>query len=105
MSIGLFYSFAMVMGFALAGVAGSFYRLLTRRRISFEMTEAGRFELLFGMIVLMFAGPAVIMRNALRGRFIERRTLSWLALSTLIAAMWSVLAGMTLIHGLNVLDG
>jgi len=101
MSLSYVYAFAMVMGFALAGASGSLFRLITKRRISFELVGAARPVLFLGVVVLMFAGPAVIMRNAIRGRLIENRALYWLALSTLIAGMWSFLAGITLINGLN----
>lgn len=105
MSVSLFYAFAMAMGFSCAGVSVSLFKLLTQRRLSFELADAARYELVLGVALLMFAGPAVIMRNAIRGRLLENRAFSWLILSTLIAAMWSVLAGITLISGLNVLDG
>jgi len=95
----------MAMGFACAGVAASFYKLVTSRPISFELADAARYHLLLGFVVLMFAGPAVIMRNAVRGRMIERRAIQWLILSTVIAVLWSFLAGITLIHGLNALEG
>lgn len=105
MSLSYVYAFAMIMGFALAGASGSLFRLVTKRSISFELAGAGRPVLFLGVVVLMFAGPAVIMRNAIRGRLIENRALYWLALSTLIAGMWSFLAGITLINGLHGLHG
>jgi Family of unknown function (DUF6949) len=105
MSLSFVYAFAMIMGFALAGVSGSLFRLITKRRISFELAGTDRPVIFLGVMILMFAGPAVIMRNAIRGRLIENRALYWLALSTLIAGMWSFLAGITLINGLNVLHG
>jgi hypothetical protein len=108
MSVGIFYGFAIMIGFVLAGLAGSFFRLVTRHAISFELAEAARPHLAFGIATLMFAGPAVIMRNAVRARLVERRALFWLALSSLIAVTWSFLAGLMLLYGLygfNVLDG
>lgn len=105
MSLSMFYGFAMAFGFALAGLAGALYRLLTNRRLSFELADATGRELALGVVMLMFGGPAVLMRNAIRGRIIENRAVHWLVLSTLIAAMWSFFSGVTMISGLNVLDG
>ncbi len=105
MPVNFIYAFAMAMGFVLAGLAGSFYKLVTNRRLSFELTDVARHQLVLGFFMLMFAGPVVIMRNAIRGRLIERRAFYWLILSTLIAVLWSFLAGTTLINGLNALDG
>ena len=102
---GFIYIYAMAMGFASAGVTGSFYKLVTNRPVSFELADVNRHQLALGIAVLMFAGPAVIMRNALRGRLLEHRAVHWLILSTLIAVLWSFLSGITLIHGINVLEG
>lgn len=45
----------------------------------------------------MFAGPAILMRNAIRGRRIEHRNLGWLVASAAIAGAWSLCSGVMLL--------
>lgn len=98
MSTFTVYCFAMAIGFVSAGVVGSFYQLVTNRPISFELFELNRPQVLVGVASLVLAGPAVIMRNAIRGRLIDRRPSHWLALSTAISATWSFLSGVFILN-------
>ena len=53
----------------------------------------------FGQVlVLVFGGPLVLMRNAIRGRLIEHRPVSFLVASTVIASLWCFFSGVFLIH-------
>ncbi len=92
------YLFAMATGFVAAGLAGSLYQLMTNRPMSFELFGLSRLQVLLGVLALVVAGPAVIMRNAIRGRLLERRPGHWLALSTAISATWSFLSGVCLLN-------
>lgn len=87
------YVYAITTGFVFGGVIGSFYQLLTGKRINFELLTEGGPMVVLTAIALVLAGPIVVMRNAIRGRFIERRPGHWLALSTLICALWSFMSG------------
>ena len=89
----LVYSYAIATGFVFGGVIGSFYQLVTGKRINFELlTESGPIVVVTA-VALALAGPIVVMRNAIRAQFIERRPGHWLALSTLICALWSFMSG------------
>ncbi len=98
MSVFFVYVFAIATGFVAAGLMGSFYQLVTNRQMTFELFEMNRIQLLFGIMILTLAGPAVIMRNAIRARLIERRPGHWLALSTAISAAWSLLSGVFILN-------
>lgn len=98
MSIIVVYLFAMATGFVAAGLTGSLYQLLTSRPMSFELFGLNRIQLFMGCMTLVLAGPAVIMRNAIKGRLIERRPGHWLALSTAISVTWSFLSGVFLLN-------
>lgn len=98
MSTFFVYMFALATGFVAAGLIGSFYQLVTNRQMTFELLEMNRIQLLFGVMTLTLAGPAVIMRNAIRARLIERRPGHWLALSTAISAAWSLLSGVFILN-------
>ncbi len=89
----LVYVYAITTGFVFGGVIGSFYQLVTGKRINFELLTEGGPMVVFSAFVLVLAGPMVVMRNAIRGQFIDRRPGHWLALSTLICALWSFMSG------------
>lgn len=92
------YLYAMATGFVVAGLLGSLYQLVTSRPMSFELFGLNRIQLFLGIMTLVMAGPAVIMRNAIRGRLIEQRPGHWLALSTAISATWSLLSGVFILN-------
>jgi hypothetical protein len=54
------------------------------------------------ILTLVFAGPNVILRNALRAQVFENRPPAWLLLSFFIAMMWSCLSGVFLLSILLV---
>lgn len=91
-------SYATAVGFVSAGIAGSFYQWVTSEapqfRVTYQTFIAGMASILF----CCFAAPFIIMRNAVRGRRLERRPLGWLAASTAIAATWSLCTGIILLQ-------
>lgn len=87
------FAIAIVTGFVAGGVIGSFYQLVTGKRIKFELILEGGIQAVVTAAVLAVAGPMVVMRNAIRGQMIEKRPGHWLALSTVICALWSFLSG------------
>lgn len=89
--------FSIALGFVLAGLLSSLYQLVTSRPARFEMQAE---TILLGIVqtfLIMFAGPAILMRNAIRGRRIEHRNLGWLVASTAIAGAWSLCSGVMLL--------
>ena len=87
------YIYTIAVGFVTAGLIGSVYQLVTNKQVSFELMFQRNRAAVLNVLTLVLAGPAVIMRNAIRGRLIENRPGHWLALSTLISAGWSFLQG------------
>ncbi|MCY1705829.1 DUF6949 family protein [Pannonibacter sp. SL95] len=85
-------------GFVAAGLLGSFYQLVTNSPPRFHV----RLETLIGTVssclMCAFAGPFIIMRNAIRGRRIENRPIAWLVASSTIACMWSVCSGLVMMR-------
>jgi hypothetical protein len=90
--------YAVASGFVAAGVLASFYQLVTNSPPAFLMDSEGLLANLAALIVCVFAGPFIIMRNAIRGRIIERRPVGWLAASMAIAAGWSLCSGIVVIE-------
>jgi len=85
-------------GFVAAGVLGSLYQLIMREPPKFSLAGEGLLSFLAGMFLCVFAGPFIIMRNAIRGRRIEKRPLGWLVASSTIAGMWSMCSGVMVMN-------
>jgi len=84
----------LLVGFAVAGSLATGYQLVTERPLSFRLLNDGaRRVAILAIPVLTFAAPFVIMRNAIRGRRIERRRFQSVMLATVLAGFWSLMSG------------
>jgi hypothetical protein len=94
--------FALLLGFAAAGMCSSGYRLVTSRLPSFSQLSAGPGAAAFAAIpVLVFSAPFLIMRNTILGRRQEGRRFEFVFLATLIAGFWSLMSGSVLVMTLQ----
>lgn len=91
------FFFAIATGFVAAGLVSSFYRLVTKKPPSFQLASETMIWQVVGVFTLIFAGPTVILRNALRAQVFENRPPFWMLLSGCIAMMWSFLSGVFLL--------
>ncbi|SDU22049.1 hypothetical protein [Stappia sp. ES.058] len=80
-------------GFVMAGILGSFYQLLTGEPLKFAISVETWVKGVFSCLLCVFAGPFIIMRNAIRGRRLDQRPIGWLVASSTIAGMWSLCSG------------
>lgn len=96
---------ALGLGFAFAGFVMAFYRAWRDQAPSFSMLLAGGPAGLAAVPILVAAGPAIIMRNTLRGRKYERRQVHFVALATMIASFWSILIGYQLMKLFAAITG
>ena len=96
--------FSLAIGFAVAGLCASGYRLFSKHFPSFRLLEMGPVAARFAAIpLLMFAAPFIIMRNTLRGRRIEGRRTEIVMVATVIAGLWSLMSGTVVVLALQVL--
>jgi hypothetical protein len=96
--------FALAIGFAIAGVCATGFRLATERFPSLRLLEAGPAAARFAAVpLLMFAAPYIIMRNTVRGRRIERRRIHFVMIATVIAGLWSLMSGTVVVLALQSL--
>jgi hypothetical protein len=94
--------FALALGFAVAGLCSSGYRLLTSRLPSFNQLTAGPgAEALAAVPVLVVSAPFLIMRNTILGRRHEGRRFEFVFLATLIAGFWSLMSGLVMVTTLQ----
>lgn len=93
---------ALVLGFAVAGMLSSAYRLATSRLPSFGLLSAGPSPRTFAAVpLLMLAAPFLIMRNTLIGSRQENRGFQMVFFATLIAGFWSLMSGYVLVMSLR----
>jgi len=92
-------------GFVAAGVLGSLYQLVTSSPPRFTFASESLLVFLADIFICLFAGPFIIMRNAIRGRRIEKRPLGWLVASSTIAGMWSMCSGILVMNVILILVG
>ena len=96
--------FSLAMGFAVAGLCATGYRLFSEHFPSFRLLEIGPAVSRFASIpLLMFAAPFIIMRNTLRGRRIEGRRAEFVMVATVIAGLWSLMSGTVVVMALQML--
>jgi hypothetical protein len=96
--------FAISIGFAVAGLCSSGYRLFGLHFPSFRLLEAGPMAARFAAVpLLIFSAPFLIMRNTLRGRRIERRRAELVMAATVIAGLWSLMVGSVVVVALQAL--
>lgn len=93
------------VGFAAAGVLGSFYQLITNQPPRFAFDQVGVFSAVSCGVLMVMAGPFILMRNAIRARLIEGRAVGWLAASCFFAAIWSCVSGAFVMHFALALSG
>jgi hypothetical protein len=96
--------FALAIGFAVAGLCASGYRLYGAHFPTFRLLQMGPMpSRLAAVPLLIFSAPFLIMRNSLRGRRVERRRVEFVMLATTIAGMWSFMSGTIVVTALQAL--
>jgi hypothetical protein len=90
---------SLALGFAVAGLFSSAYRLFTDRLPTFELLSTGPSAQAFAAVpLLMVAAPFLIMRNTLLGRQQEGRRFQFVFMATLLAGFWSLMSGTVLVQ-------
>ena len=96
--------FSLAIGFAVAGLCASGYRLFSTHFPSFRLLEVGPVPARFAAIpLLMFSAPFIIMRNTLRGHRMEGRRTELVMVATVIAGLWSLMSGTVVVLALQTL--
>jgi hypothetical protein len=96
--------FSLILGFAVAGLCSSGYRIFAKHLPSFRLLEVGPLGARFAAIPLLaVSAPFIIMRNTLRGRRIEGRRIELVMVATVIAGLWSLMSGTVVVLALQAL--
>jgi len=92
--------FALLIGFAVAGMCSSGYRVFTSRLPSFSQLSTGPGVAALASVPLLVVS-APFMRNTILGRRLEGRRFEFVFLATLIAGFWSLMSGLVLVMTLQ----
>ncbi len=88
---------SLALGFSLAGLSCSGFRLATNRLPSFSMLSRGpSLAALAAVPLLVLAAPFLILRNTLLAGE-DRPRFEFAFLATLLAGFWSLMSGLTLV--------
>jgi Family of unknown function (DUF6949) len=94
--------FALAIGYAVAGLCSSGYRLVTSRLPSFSQLSHGPgLATLAAVPLLVLSAPFLIMRNTILGTWQEGRRFEFVFLATLIAGFWSLMSGLVMVMTLQ----
>lgn len=91
----LFY--AVAVGFVAAGILASFTQLVSGQRLGFGFDGGTLAASIGGVFLRTFAGPVILMGNAIRGAKSKAHSPAWLGLSALIAGVWSLFLGLVVL--------
>ena len=89
------YLYVTAVGFVAAGVLASFVQLVSGEPMRFGTGPQITLASIGGVLLLVLAGPAVLMRNAWQG--LQARPKVWFGISAAVAAVWSLWFGTFLV--------
>jgi hypothetical protein len=90
--------YCVAVGFVAAGVAASFYRLVTAEPARFGIIGESVFGLATSFIFCAVTGPVIVVDFAIRNRRDERVSLGWLIAGVGVAALWSCCLGLVVLE-------
>jgi hypothetical protein len=93
---------ALIFGFAVAGLVFSAWQYLTDKPPSFRLLEQGGWSAALSVPVVIVTAPFIILRNTIRGRRFERRSIIFVWLATVFACLWGMAAGKVLLNLLSL---
>lgn len=105
MSVLITLFWGISAGYVTAGLVSSIYQLVADRPVSFNMLLASPVSSALAVPLLVISGPAVLARNATRGRIVEGRPWGWIIASLFLVGCWSFFTGVIVIQILFALSG
>jgi hypothetical protein len=90
---GLLIVYCGAIGFVAAGIAASFYKMVTSEAARFALLGQGWLAAVSTFLFFAVTGPAIIMEMALKRRTKEDNAGGWLVASLVVAGLWSVCSG------------
>ncbi len=94
----LLLSYCAAVGFVAAGVAASFYTMVTHEPARFRMLGRGWGAAVTTFLFCALTGPAIIFDMILKTRFVERGAGTTFLVGLAVAAIWSVCSGILVLE-------
>ena len=91
-------AYAGSVGFVAAGIASSFYKLITSEPARFGPQGPGALALLSAFIFGALTGPVIVVEKALSTRRTDRIPLGWVAAGIFCAGLWSCCSGVVVLQ-------
>src|SRR5262245_302681 len=89
--------YCVAVGFVSAGIAASFYRLVTAEPARFALLGQSAFGLATSFVFCALTGPVIVVDFALRSRRAEQMPFGWRMAGVAIAALWSCCLGLVVL--------
>ena len=90
---GLLIIYCGAIGFVAAGIAASFYKMVTSETARFALLGKGWLATISTFLFFAVTGPAIIMERALRRRDSDENAAALLIASLVVAGLWSICSG------------
>jgi len=95
--------YCAAVGFVAAGIAASFYKLVTAERARFSIVGETVFGLATSFLFCALTGPVIVVDFAIRNRHADRVPFTWLLAGLSVAALWSCCLGLVVLQLILVL--
>ena len=90
---GFLVLYCAAVGFVAAGVAASFYKMVTHEPARFALLGRGWMALVSTFLFCAVTGPAIILDLVFKSRIADKNAVGTLVVGLLVAAIWSVCSG------------
>jgi hypothetical protein len=101
---GLLLAYCAGVGFVAAGVAASFYKMVTREPARFALLGPGAFGMAVTFLFCALTGPAIVMDLVIRARTREDAVATALV-GLGVALLWSTCSGILVLGLIITLQG
>lgn len=95
---GLLLFYCAAIGFVAAGIAASFFKMVTSQPPRFAVLGQSWLGLATTFVFCALTGPAIIMDQAIHRRLTDRNGVGWLFASLFVAALWSACSGVLVLQ-------
>jgi hypothetical protein len=93
----LLLGFCCLLGFATAGVAASFYKLVTSQPARFALLGQSWLATFSSFLFFAVSGPAIVTSAAFGAPLFGANRLGWMTGGIAVALVWSVCSGIFLL--------
>ena len=91
---GFLVFYCAAVGFVSAGIAASFFKMVTREPARFALLGSGWLAATATFLFCAVSGPAIVVDLVIKRRPFSREGLTMVLAGFVVAALWSVCSGM-----------